>query len=185
MSALFLKRTAHPERMAAAAATIALPDHDLALLACVGARLVGGVEKAFIYRLTHIVPDWSTGELLRTAEAYVQEVMWRPQPEAAGAKVIWEKTLEEVYLGFLLGPFSKEQIEQEWGLGKWRCIVRFAVEQRDGFFRVIDNGKSGGHNGSTEAYERIHTFGSAASVTLVREFTRLINAPLEGKGHKT
>ena len=54
------------------------------------------------------------------------------------------------------------------------------MEQRDGSFRVIDNGKGGGHIGSTEAYERIHTCGSAAFVALVREFTRLINAPLEG-----
>ena len=180
VSASILKRTAHPERIAAAAASIAWPDHDLALLACGGARLVGEVEKAFIYRPTHIVPDWSTGELLRTAEAYVQEVMLRPQPKAAEAKVIWEKTLEEVDLEYMLGPFSKEQIDQEWGLGKWRCIVRFAIEQRDGSFRVIDIGKSGGHNGSTAAYERIHTCGSGASVALVREFTRLINAPLEG-----
>ena len=179
-SASFLKRMAHPERIAAAASSLAWPDHDLALRACGGARLVGEVEKAFICRPTHIIPEWSTGELLRTAEAYVQEVMLRPQPKAAEAKVIWEKTLEEVGLGYMLGPFSKEQIDQEWGVGKWRCIVRFAKKQRDGSFRVIDNGKSGGHNGSTEAYERIHTCGSAASVALVREFTRLINAPLEG-----
>ena len=155
VSASFLKRMAHPERIAAAAASIAWPDHDLALLACGGARLVGEVEKAFIYRPTHIVPDWSTGELLQTAEVYVQEVMLRPQPKAAEAKVIWEITFEEVDLGYMLGPFSKEQIDQEWGLGKWRCIVRFAIEQRDGSFRVIDNGKSGGHNGSTEAYEML------------------------------
>ena len=122
MSASFLKRMAYPERIAAAAARTAWP--DLALLACGGARLVGEVERAFIYRPTHIVPEWSTGELLRTAEAYVQEV--------------------------------------------------------HGSFRVIDDGKSGGHNGSTEAYERIHTCGSAASVALVLEFTRLIDAPLEG-----
>ena len=118
MSASFLKRMAYPERIAAAAASIAWPE---ALLACGGARLVGEVERAFIYRPTHIDQKWSTGELLRT-------------------------------------PTYK----------------RYAS------FRVFDNVKSGGHNGSTEAYERIHTCGSAASVALVREFTRLIIALVEG-----
>ena len=57
------------ERITAAAASISFSDHDWALLTCGGVRLVGDAEKTFIYRPTHIVPEWFTGELFRNAEA--------------------------------------------------------------------------------------------------------------------
>ena len=69
MSASFSKWMESLERITAAAVSISWPDHDWALVPCGGGRLVGDAEKTFIYRPTHSVPEWFTGELFRNAEA--------------------------------------------------------------------------------------------------------------------
>ena len=62
--------------------------------------------------------------------------------------------------------------------GRWRPIERFALEQRDGKCRTIDNGKPGLQNSATSATERIHTCGSTASVLVARRFLELLGVPL-------
>ena len=74
---------------------------------------------------------------------------------------------------------GRAEIDEKSGRGRWRPIERFALEQRDGKWPTIDNGKSGSQNSATSATERIHTCGSTASVLVARRFRELLGVPLK------
>ena len=89
------------------------------------------------------------------AASYIDSIEARAPPWADQQKVIWEKTSQEVLAKFMDPPVSRAAMDVRWGRNLWRPVVRFAVEERSGKFRVIDNGRSGGHNSCTSASERI------------------------------
>ena len=163
-----------------AAASLGWPDQDFPLLFSTGAQLLGALPEAHIYRRANVVPSVSLDELLTDANEYVQHIRARPSPKPEQAELVWNKTMEEVELGYTAGPFPAEVVDKLWGEGKWRPIVRFGTEQRDGSFRVIDNGRSGLQNDATGTQERIHTCSSSASVAILRKFKSLVEGPLSG-----
>ena len=85
--------------------------------------------------------------------------------------------MEELELGYMTGLFPAEVVDKLWVKGSGP-IVRFATEQRDGSFRVIDNARSGLQNDATGTQERIHTCSSSASVAMIRKFKSLVEGPL-------
>ena len=67
-----------------------------------------------------------------------------------------------------------------WGRNLWRPVVRFAVEERSGKFRVIDNGRSGSHISCTSSSERIHTSSNLGSLAIARRMAAVCATPLHG-----
>ena len=119
-------------------------------------------------------------ELIASAGPYIDKIVASRRPKPEQVREIWKKTQEEVDLGFMSGPYSREEMDDRYGRNRWRPLKRFAILQRGGKYRCIDDGKHGGHNGTTSTSERIHTCGSPASVAVARLFRKLLG-PLEGE----
>ena len=119
-------------------------------------------------------------ELLDGAASYVDSTEARAPPCADQQKVIWEKTSHEVLAKFMDPSVSTTAVDVRWGRNLWRPVVRFAVEERSGKFRVIDSGLSGSHNSCTSASERIHTCSNLASLAIARRVAALCATPLHG-----
>ena len=185
VSVNFLKTDFHPERIAVAAASLGWPDHDFPLLFSTGAQLLGALPEAHIYRRANVVPSVSLDELLTDANEYVQHIRARPSPKPEQAELVWNKTMEEVELGYMAGSFPAEVVDKLWGEGKWRPIVRFGTEQRDGSFRVIDNGRSGLQNDATGTQERIYTNSDISPVPVSNSVDDRSGQPDETQANET
>ena len=170
----------HPARMALAMAGLGWPDDDLPMLMASGSSLLGEMPYSGIFRPGCVIADTTLAELLDGAASYIDSIEARAPPCADQQKVIWEKTSQEVLPKFMDPPVSRAPMDARWGRNLWRPVVRFAVEERSGKFRVIDNGRSGGHNSCTSASERIHTCSNLASLAIARRLAALCATPLHG-----
>ena len=79
----------------------------------------------------------------------------------------------------MTGPWSRPQLDEIFGAGRWRCLIRFAIQQGSKW-RVIDNGRSAGLNWTLEADERIHTSSCEMSALMGRAIRRHYGKPLAG-----
>ena len=95
VGAQLLRQDFQPARIAAAAAAIAWPDHDVSLLLSAGACLVGDIEESHIFRSAHVTAELSLDGLLASSRESIQAVLKRAQ-----ATVIWKKTCDEVAAGY-------------------------------------------------------------------------------------
>ena len=113
--------------------------------------------------------------------AWIAEVEARPRPKAEQAEVVWRKTQEELEIGFLRGLFTKAQMNEQFGEGQWRPLVRFATWQEGSkSWRVIDNGRPAAHNDTVATCERIHTSSTEVGLAMAQRFMRYSAAPLSG-----
>ena len=95
--------------------------------------------------------------------------------------MVWRKTQEELEIGFLRGLFTKAQMDEQFGEGQWRPLVRFATWQEGSkSWRVIDNGRSAAHNDTVATCERIHTTSTEVGLAMAQRFRRYAAAPLSG-----
>ena len=159
---------------------MAWPDHEFPHLAAAGSSLVGNMPVSHIFRPAVVTASTSLAELLATAPVYIDHIVKQKPPPAHQIDAVWSKTCEEFESGHMSGPFTRSQVDAIWGRDQWRPAPRFALRQRSGKLRVIDNGRSGGYNDATAADERIHTCSNLASVAILRRFRDLVNAPLQG-----
>jgi hypothetical protein len=58
----------------------------------------------------------------------------------------WEASIEEVRQGTARGPFTRHQIEETFGFGKWRPSRRFGVPKGSDGVRPCDDETQSGHN---------------------------------------
>ena len=160
--------------------SIMWPDVELVNLASHGGRVVGHVPKTFIYRDANVVPENSPEELLASSIAWVDAIENGPPPTAEVSRVVWEKSEQErLEKGFLRGWFTRDQMNERHGVGGWRPLVRFAIQQGEKW-RVIDNGRSSLHNSTSCASERIHTTSTSAGVAALRRLRVHADRPLDG-----
>ena len=159
---------AHPARVALAMASLGWPDADLPMLMASGSSLLGEMAYTGISRPGCVIANTTLAELLDGAASYVDSTEARAPPCADQQKVIWEKTSHEVLAKFMDPPVSMAAVDVRWGRNLWRPVVRFAVEESSGKFRVIDSGLSGSHNSCTSASERIHTCSNLSSLAIAR-----------------
>lgn len=88
------------------------------------------------------------------------------QPEHMG---LFAKTMEEVDAGLVHGPFSRDQIVEQVGLGGARGMQRFAVLQ-GGKIRACDNAKKSLHNRSTTVFEKLTNIVADWPAAVAKEF---------------
>ena len=169
-----------PARVALTMASLSWPDLDLFVLSMAGCSLLGQMPCSGIFRPANVDSSVSLHELLRTAGDFVSSVQTLPAPPSEQSKIIWEKTRAEAAAGLMTQPCTREEMDRVFGAGRWRPIVRFALCQASGKWRVIDNGNSGNQNEATAAAERIHTCSSLASAAMLKELRSLASAPLVG-----
>jgi hypothetical protein len=83
----------------------------------------------------------------------------------------WTRTKEEIQKKLVFGPYSRARMDKKYGRGKWRCIGRNAIWQKNKW-RCIDNGKRSKHNKATTMRERITCGRADFPVMIAREFAR-------------
>ena len=116
-----------PARLALVLASLRWPGHDAPLLCAMGSQLLGPLAPSGIFREAVVDASVSLCSLLETSENYFQLVA-KSAPPAKQVKVMWEKTLGEVAKGVMEGPFTRAEIDQKFGRGRWRRpIERFAL----------------------------------------------------------
>ena len=163
---------------------VAWPDDSLVWLICHGGKIVGKMPKCLIYRERLVEQTLSTEELLASSGSWIDSIMHRAPPRHDEALILWTKILEEVESKFLSGPFTRDQMDAQFGVNRWRPMIRFLILQ--GLkYRMIDNAKDSGTNASMAADECIHTTTVNVSVSCLRRFRELTRVPLSGEWRPT
>ncbi len=89
-------------------------------------------------------------------EAYVA-LICASSPSWKDFSEIYDATNEEIEQGYVSHYLSKRELDQNFGEGGWRPLLRFMVTQPSGKQRPIDNAKASGHNAATRLKETIRT----------------------------
>jgi len=132
------------------------PDRSLALLPIMGASVVGYIPSVGIYRHSDKTATVSMAEWLESADEWNFSILSRPPPTAEQSQAVWDASLAEQAEGTLSRWYSYHELNARHGKGKWRAMVRFAVQQGQKW-RCIDNGRTGCHNDTVTCADRIHT----------------------------
>ena len=123
-----------------------------------GQGIVGAIERTNIFRELPPERVREPGEnyLLETAKENYASMLHRVRPGKFDKELL-QHTLEEVAMGFCSGPFSKEEIDERFGVDNWRPMERFMHQQGCGKLRPIDSGKKSLHNFCSSEEETIVT----------------------------
>ena len=148
------------------------PDTCLVEDLCCGAPTSGDIPDSGVLRAKHRP---AAARLPRCGhDAYTRRLMaqaepWSPETIEA-AVPLWERTMKEVMPGdipgvpreyqgtsplpWTTGPFSKQALDERFGVGCYVPLRRFGVHQ-GGALRPCDNGASSGHNDGSAFEETI------------------------------
>ena len=102
----------------------------------------------------------------------------RQAPPLEQLEAIWSKSVEEQAKGWLSPFLSEWELDDHFGEGLWRALMRFALWQHDKW-RLIDDA-SVGHNDTYGSSETIHTTSAAAAAALTKRLRDKVGAPLKG-----
>ena len=157
------------------------PDARLATTMCSGAEIIGWIPEAGIYREATVEAALSEDELQESNESWIRSLLLSRPPSPDVAKVIFDKSEKERQLEILEGWYTKDEMDEKFGVGQWRPMMRFATwQENQQTYRVIDDAKKGGHNAATSATSRIHTTSAEVGFAVVRRFRNLHGKPLSG-----
>ena len=123
-----------------------------------GFPIVGEIPSSGLFRLVPAQADKDPDTdswLQEDAATAVQRIMESSPPRDAAE--IQQVTEAEQAKGFCSPWLTKRDLDAQYGIGGWRPLERFLIEQADGKRRVIDNARSTGHNRHTAMAETIHT----------------------------
>ena len=85
----------------------------------------------------------------------------------------WEKTKQEIDAGLIRPPITPRQADRKYGRGKWRCLGRNAIRQKNKW-RCIDNAKRNKANKGSTLRERIVCGRADFPAMVAREFARRV-----------
>jgi len=174
------KQVAHQFNSAWAALVIDAmrwPDFELPLRYVTGFPVVfdiadSGVFKADFQEAETSPANFKANNTKMVAQIFSELDRARTDPlQRERREQCWSKTKKEIKAGLVNGPFSKRKMDRKYGRGKWRCLGRNAILQKEKW-RCIDNGKRSKHNVAMRMHERITCGRADFPVTIAREFAR-------------
>ncbi|CAE7358765.1 unnamed protein product [Symbiodinium sp. CCMP2592] len=122
-----------------------------------GVDLVGFQDTPPCYPQKIVPATMSRDEFLDSAD-WRRRALTTPGtrvPDAAQLAHLEQACQEEVDLGFMLGPYSEDQVSQLFGHTRWSCIRRFVLEQKPGKLRPIDDAKEALVNSASTSTMRL------------------------------
>ena len=170
-----------PALIAALTALLRWPDVALASRFVTGFALLGDVEVPHIFRPLDVdrkPPESQLGlqaKLGQEAEESNCRVA-RALKETEHSSFLTEFTRKEIAEGIARGPFTKQELDAQYGRGAWLAMPRFAHVQGCGKVRPIDNGKAAGHNSFSWSDETIYTSSPDAVAGAARKFAKLMES---------
>ena len=109
------------------------PDHQLPSILAIGLPIVGQASESPFFTPGEVPPKMSVLQLLQTAKARRGKIIASMQKQGSGgdleaAKKVYDKTLEEVTMNQMSGPFTAEEIQARQG-PFWNGVRRFPIRQ--------------------------------------------------------
>ena len=139
-----------PSMMCALAYLLRWPDLTLDRRFVEGFALLGHVEEPALFRALDAPAPPSSSLGLKSAQGVtalqvVDEMCAKLRPHEH-SQFLSDFTREEISQGIASGPFTREELDERFGVGQWLPMRRFPRTQSSGKMRPIDDGRSCGHN---------------------------------------
>ena len=144
-----------PAFVAALAVLLRWPDTSLASQLVSGFPIVGSIESSGLFRPVTSATSCAFDEWVGQAAVQAVDTIIQSRPPRFSEDIL-TTTLQEIEKGFCSPLRPRTWFDQSYGLGKWRPMERFLIQQQDGKKRVIDNCRKTQHNGVTHMEETIH-----------------------------
>ena len=147
-----------PVVMAALTSLMRWPDRSQAECFIKGFRAFGTIPEANVFRelpRAHDDPATLDPAFWGPAATAALHELLRSRPPKEAAK-IFDATKAEIQKGWLGPCMDAKDLNRKYGVGQWRFIPRFLLQQRDKE-RLIDDALRGGQNGNTHTCETIYT----------------------------
>ena len=140
---------------------------------CAGFKVVGALDKTGVFAEKPRQAATSLECLWRTARAtrsVVHSGLGKTGDRQLDEEVV-KVTADEVERGWLKGPYTTEQLDQDLGL--WVPARRFAIRQGDSI-RAIDDYTVGGQNAATSVGDKMDLSGIDTVVSIARLLKRSV-----------
>ena len=160
------------------------PDPDMAAAFAVGLPAVGDIPPSGWWPAACQPSEVDLNEMSHAAwnaqvEADARRAATSPL-RAGEAAAVWERTIQEVRAGLMQGPFTRQQIDDAYGAGTYRAMLRFGVLQ-NGKVRACDNARASLHNDGTSTFESLVCEGAdfpARACMLYARLARELEVPM-------
>jgi len=120
-----------------------------------GFKVIGLLESTGVYQAVPLQkPALTREELLETSEALIASIETR-YPKLEEAEHIMSACIKDFDNGFVSRQYTKSELDEEWGVGKWIPLPTYDHVQANGKHRRIDNGLPSGHNEATAYSETL------------------------------
>ena len=162
-----------------------IPDKTVALDFATGFLAVGGIPASGWWR-----PEEDPAYLTEARWEGLAHAAWNDRLEARVVRdyeaaddtseyeALACKTMQEVALGNMRGPFTRAEIDAAFGPSAFRAMHRFAVWQK-GKLRACDNAKGSWHNRAVGRHERLSVEAADFPARVTACVTAAFNEPLE------
>ena len=151
---------AHIAFFAAIREALDLPDRDLAVRLALGSPVAGDLpasaawDDAFVPRPLGLDFDDLPHEQWNAWLAADVAARAVTPSGLESATAVWAKTVAELDKGLCDGPWEASDLDAMYGLGCWRAMRRFGVEQ-NGDVRVCDDAAESLHNDSSNQRDKL------------------------------
>ena len=152
-------------------------------------EVVEGLDLTGTLSVSGQFPAIKGGEAVRKSrQDLLKESSWRlasvmsmakPSSHAGDDEALLSESEVEVERSWAAGPFTKSQLDDEFGVGCWASARRFVIHQSSGGVlkkRLIDDFSMSGHNETIQELERLDHGGLDEVVALVRLLGRCIES---------
>lgn len=145
------------------------PDQTLARSAVEGFHLVGWAERSYIFEPEIRAPKFSLDQLLQASKGLIPLAMSRQMPSDPDLhKAVWDKTMEEVNLGYISGPLDEDIIPGQHLVARRFGLLQGAARK----LRLIDDFSEFGINGAYGSLEKPGVHGVDFILTILLEIMR-------------
>jgi hypothetical protein len=152
---------AHIALFAAVREALDLPDRDLPVRMALGCPVAGDLPACKAWDAASVPRplglDFDDLPHTQWNAWLAQSVAERAESEsgAASATAVWARTIEELDKGLCDGPWEASDLDAMYGVGCWRAMRRFGVEQEGAALRVCDDAAESLHNDASNQRDKL------------------------------